>query len=226
MKRSRLLQEIAERIVRIKRSHPIRVAIDGVDAAGKTTLAEELVPLIQSHGRPVIRASIDAFHNSALIRYQRGTASPEGYYHDSFNYRALVELLLVPLGPEGTLQYCPAVFDHRTDSEIQFELKAAESNAVLLFDGIFLNRPELNKQWDFSVFIKATFEVTLARAMQRDLALFGSSEEARKRYEQRYIPGQEIYFEVCRPQERASIVIENSDPRRPIIIYGDSGHRS
>src|SRR6185295_6981968 len=103
MSRLQFLQELAHRIDRIKRSHPIRVAIDGVDAAGKTTLAEELVPLIESHGRPVIRASIDAFHNPALIRYQRGTDSPEGYYHDSFNYRALVELLLVPLGPEGTL---------------------------------------------------------------------------------------------------------------------------
>ncbi|MEK6321144.1 MAG: uridine kinase [Acidobacteriota bacterium] len=186
------------------------MAIDGLDAAGKTTLAQELAPLIQAHGRPVIRASIDGFHNPARIRYQRGATSPEGYYHDSFNYQALVELLLTPLGPDGALQYCSAVFDHRTDSEIQVPLKAAEVNAVLLFDGIFLLRPELREHWDFTVFVEAAFEVTLARAMQRDLALFGSAEEVRKRYEQRYIPGQELYFEECQPKERAKVVVDNN----------------
>src|SRR5947207_12522408 len=110
MKRSQLLQWLARRILEIKQPHPIRVAIDGIDAAGKTTLAEELVTFIQAHGRPVIRASIDGFHNPARIRHQRGPASPEGYYQDSFNYQALAESLLIPLGPDGTRQYAAAVF--------------------------------------------------------------------------------------------------------------------
>ena len=42
MQRSDLIQGLAEIILRISKSHPVRVAIDGVDAAGKTTLADEL----------------------------------------------------------------------------------------------------------------------------------------------------------------------------------------
>jgi uridine kinase len=217
MKRSRPLQKIAHRIIHIQLPHPIRVAIDGIDAAGKTTLAQELSPLIQIHGHPVIRASIDGFHNPSRIRYRRGPASPEGYYRDSFNYRALTELLLTPLGPGGSLQYCPAVFDYRTDSELQPPLKSAEVNAVLLFDGVFLLRPELRDFWDFTHFVEAAFEVTLARAMRRDLALFGSAEEVRERYETRYIPGQKLYFEECQPQERAKAVIDNNDRWKLVV---------
>ena len=226
MKRSQFLRELASRIVQIELPHPTRVAIDGVDAAGKTTLAQELVTLIQAHGRPVIRASIDGFHHPARIRYQRGATSPEGYYHDSFNYQALVESLLTPLGPDGALRYCSAVFDHRTDSEIQVPFKVAEVNAVLLFDGVFLLRPELREHWDFTIFVEAAFEVTLVRTMQRDLALFGSAEEVRKRYEQRYIPGQKLYFEECRPKERANVVVDNNEPWKPVVLFdGEANER-
>ena len=221
MKRSQLLDYLADQIIQIKRPHPIRVALDGPDAAGKTTLAEELVALLQDRGRVVIRASIDGFHNPARIRHARGLTSPEGYYHDSFDYPKLVESLLAPLGPEGSRRYSAAVFDYRTNSAVPVETHLAEGNAILLFDGVFLLRPELAASWDFTVFVDASFEITLARAQERDAAYLGSREEVRKRYEQRYIPGQKLYFAECRPKERAQVVIDNNDPSNPVI--SDSG---
>lgn len=41
MTREQLLSVLAHRISAVERTHPVRVAIDGVDAAGKTTLADE-----------------------------------------------------------------------------------------------------------------------------------------------------------------------------------------
>lgn len=222
MKRSQLLEYLAGRIAEIKRPHPIRIALDGPDAAGKTTLAEELVAPLQRCGRPVIRASIDGFHNSASIRYSRGPISPEGYYYDSFNYAALAKFLLTPLGPGGSGRYCAAVFDYRTDSAVPMETQLAEENAILLFDGVFLLRPEVAAAWDFTVFLDASFEITLARAEERDAVYLGSRAEVRRRYEQRYIPGQKLYFAECRPRERAQVVIDNGDPSNPVII-SDSG---
>jgi uridine kinase len=84
MTRNVVLNELAMRIAAVRRSHPLRVAIDGVDGVGKTTLADELVAPLQSLGRDVIRASIDDFHNPRSIRLRRGGA--EGYYFDSFEY--------------------------------------------------------------------------------------------------------------------------------------------
>lgn len=218
MKRSQFLDELARRIIQIELPHPIRVAIDGPDAAGKTRLADELVAPLQSQGRPVIRASIDGFHHPARIRHQRGATSPEGYYHDSFNYQALKESLLAPLGPEGSRQYVSAVFDYRTDSALQVPVQVAAVNAVLLFDGVFLLRSELTGAWDFTIFVEAAFETTAARAEQRDVVLFGSAEEVRKRYEQRYIPGQKLYFAEAHPKERAHVVLDNNDPWNPVVL--------
>src|SRR5262249_12994166 len=143
MNRSHVLQDLAQRITRIKLTHPTRVAIDGVDAVGKTTLAGELAPIIEAAGRKVIRASIDGFHNPKRVRYRRGANSPEGYYRNSFSYKMLFAVLLAPLGPAGSRRYRNAIFDYRTDCEIEQEPSLAEENAVLLFDGVFLHRPEV-----------------------------------------------------------------------------------
>lgn len=151
MKRSQLLEELAGRIVPTQQTHPLRVAIDGADAAGKTSLAQELGEHLNAHGRPVIRSSIDGFHNPASIRYERGKTAPDGYYYDSFNYYALTESLLVPLGSGGSRQVRRAVFDYRTDSAFEAPTESAEVNAILLFDGVFLLRSELLQYWDFSI---------------------------------------------------------------------------
>lgn len=200
-----------------ERPHPVRVALDGVDAAGKTTLAEELVTPIQACGRPVIRASIDGFHHPAHWRYRRGATSPEGYYHDSFNYPALIACLLAPLGRGGSRRNRTAVFDFRTDAAVPCPPRVAEAHAVLLFDGVFLLRQELQGYWDYTIFVDAAFTVTLARAQQRDLALFGTVAEVTKRYEQRYIPGQQLYLEACCPRQCADLVVENNDPGQPVL---------
>jgi uridine kinase len=218
IKRSQFLEELTYRIIQIEQPYPLRVAIDGPDAAGKTTLAQELSALLQARGRPVIRASIDGFHNPTLIRYRRGVTSPEGYYYDSFNYQALTESLLAPLGPTGSRQYRSKVFDYRTNSEVQIPIQVADVNAVLLFDGVFLLRAELIEYWDFTVFVEADFETTLARAEQRDTVSFSSVEEVRRRYEQRYIPGQKLYFDKCHPKELAKVVVDNNDLQNPVML--------
>lgn len=97
--------------------HPVRVGIDGVDCAGKTTLADELEVLLRSGLQDVIRCSIDRFHNPREIRYRQGRSSPRGFYEDSFNLDAVLSSLLRPLGPEGTFRYLDRCFDYKSESE-------------------------------------------------------------------------------------------------------------
>ena len=212
MKRSELLEQLAERICKVERPHPVRVAIDGPDAAGKTTLADELVAPLQAGGRAVIRASIDGFHNPARMRYARGRESAAGYYYDSFDYGRVIESLLAPLGPAGSRQYRTATYDYRIDSPVEMPDLIAPANVILLFDGVFLLRPELREYWDLSIFVDVSFETVLTRAEKRDAVVLGSGAEVRRLYEQRYVPGQKLYFEECRPKESAAIVIDNNDP--------------
>jgi uridine kinase len=78
MQRSSLLEVLAVRIVSLNPPHPVRVAVDGADGVGKTTLAGELVNRIAEH-RPVIRASVDGFHNPRSVRYRLGRSPPGGW---------------------------------------------------------------------------------------------------------------------------------------------------
>jgi uridine kinase len=215
MTRQDLPSELVERIAEVTRPHPVRVAIDGVNAAGKITLADELVAPLQRPGQVVIRASIDGFHHPAAVRYQRGRSSPEGYFRDSFNYPQLVETLLAPLGPDGDRRYRRAIFDFRLDQPVEAPVEEASPDAVLLFDGVFLLRPEVRPYWDFSIFVGVDFEVTVARAEVRDHHQFGSAEQVRDRYAERYVPGQRLYLAEAQPEAHASVVVDNNDAAHP-----------
>lgn len=214
MNRDAFIELLVGRIEAITCSHPVRVAIDGVDGVGKTMLADELAVALSDRGRQVIRASVDSFHNPKSVRYSLGRNSPEGYFRDSFNYSLLTCELLGPLGPDGSLHYRPAVFDHRTDSAIAVPVDTADRNAILLFDGIFLHRPELSSYWDFSVFLDAPFEVTIARAAARD----DTSPDVDAPENQRYVQGQQLYLQTCEPKRSATMVIDNEDLVFPKII--------
>jgi uridine kinase len=215
MTRPDLVTELASRISRVRCPHPVRVAIDGVDAAGKTTLADELVAPLERAGRVVIRASIDGFHNPSTVRYLRGRSSPEGYFRDSFNHAQLVETLLAPLGPSGGRRYRRAIFDFHLDQPVEAPVEEASPDAVLLFDGVFLLRPELRPYWDFSIIVRADFEVTVTRAEARDHHRFGSTEQVRQRYAERYVPGQRLYLAEAQPEQHASVVVDNNDAAHP-----------
>ncbi|MEO7001630.1 MAG: hypothetical protein ABI068_07490, partial [Ktedonobacterales bacterium] len=176
MQRQKLLEQLADHICALSCSHPLRVAVDGIDAAGKTTLANELVLPLQARRRTVIRASIDSFHRPRNERYQRGTDSSEGYYWDSFDYPALRDVLLRPLGPQGSRHYRLSVFDVSSDQPRICEEEVATANAVLVMDGVFLLRPELYDFWEYRIWVDIPFDVMLERAMQRDTSLLGSAE--------------------------------------------------
>jgi len=83
MDRPEVLRLLADQIVSFDRPHPLRIALDGIDAAGKTTLADELAPRVEAQGRPVIQASLDGFHRPRVQRYRHGAHSPVSYYQDS-----------------------------------------------------------------------------------------------------------------------------------------------
>lgn len=222
MRRHEMLEKLATRIIAFPSTHPVRVAIDGIDASGKTTLANELAVSLQANGRPVIRASIDGFHRPRSERYRRGPTSPEGYYLDAFDYAALGEMLLVPLGPDGSRRYHRSVFDFRTDHPLNAPEEEAPADAILIVDGVFLLRPELDEFWDYRIFVAAPFEVALQRALQRDVALFGSTEVVQARYAERYIPGQRLYFEAAHPQERADAIVNNEQPLTTFLSFRDA----
>jgi uridine kinase len=85
-----------------------RIAIDGVDGAGKTYLADALANAIDP--RPA-RLSIDDFLNPTEIRYARGRGSPVGFFLDSHDLAAFVSAVEAT---EGRL-IVDGIFSHRDE---------------------------------------------------------------------------------------------------------------
>jgi len=215
MDRIELLKYLSERILEIDCPHTVRVAIDGVDCSGKTTIADELADVVGKSGRTVIRSTIDGFHNPREVRYSRGEDSPEGYYLDSFDYDSVTKLLLFPLGPQGNRVYRTRKFDFRSDTDIHVPELVAEPGSVLLFDGVFLLRDELIGYWDYKIFVDVSFDTVIKRAVKRDADYMGGEGAVVDRYNKRYISGQKIYFESVKPMEKADIVISNNNAEKP-----------
>lgn len=216
--RGQVVRAIAESIGGCVAAHPLRVAVDGRTASGKTTLADEVVSILRAGGRSVIRSSVDGFHRPRIERYRRGRHSAEGYLEDARDWGAIRRLLLDPLGPDGDLWYRTATFDLDRDEPIVQAAIRAEPSAVVIVDGTFLQRDELAEAWDFTVFVDVSESVAVSRGAARDAEQLGGTVAAREMHEGRYQAAFAIYDARCRPRERAHLIVGNDDPARPSIL--------
>jgi uridine kinase len=176
---------LAELADMIVESHATRVAVDGRSAAGKSTLARELAQLLEARSRPVVRMTSDDFHRPETERYARGRDSAEGFYRDSFDTSAISARALEPV------------------------------DGVLLCDGVFLLVPELADVWELAIWLEIDERVSLERGVARDASWMGGEEEARRRYEARYVAGERMYIEEVDPRALADLVVVNDDPDSP-----------
>lgn len=208
-----MIEQIARAILNVQSRFVTRVAIDGVDGAGKTMFGDELGRTLEALGATVIRASVDGFHNPRSVRYRRGRYSPEGFYRDSYDYAMLKQVLLDPLSRGGSGEYVTAMFDHRNDTPIHPGTTQADVGDILIFDGIFAHRPELRGYWDLSVFLEVSFETSIKRLGARD----GTPRDLSAPLNRRYIEGQLLYLQECGPADLATLVVDNNELASPKI---------
>jgi len=216
-RRASVLNDLAAMIAKLDSARPIRVAIDGRTASGKTTLANELADCLRTKGREVIRTSIDGFHRPKVERYARGRYSAEGYYYDARDLPAINALLLGPLGPGGDGWYRTASFDLHNDVPIEQDPQFAPDDAILIVDGTFLQRPELRDGWDLAIFVETSERVSEQRGIDRDTALLGGAEATRQLYANRYRPAFDLYEGLSAPASAADAIFNNDNFDQPAL---------
>lgn len=220
--RSEVLEVLADAVIARSHeqdTHPARIGIDGPDGSGKTILRAELAAVLRERlrdvpGAEVIEATLDDFHHPRVVRYAMGRDSWEGYWAGAFDYEALTSDLLAPLGPRGTLRYRTKSLDLETDTRVEGGWLEASPRAILLVDGVMIQRREVIGNLNCAIYLDVPFEETYKRLAVRDG--FPTDPDAPSNL--RYTETQRHYQRTCTPVERAGIVVDNTDPAAPRIV--------
>jgi uridine kinase len=197
----------------------LRVAVDGLTGAGKTSFGHELAAALRGLGRPTMRASMDDFkHPWGHARehgYDRVTG--EGYYRNAYDFRSARDLLLAPAGPSGSGVVVLCGVDPLTGEDYRDRRVSTPAGAILVVDSVFAFRAEYNDCWEYRIWLEVEPEIALCRGISRDSAAEGFEEAARLHHE-RYRVSEMIYLaEVC-PQALADVIVENSNFACPRIV--------
>jgi uridine kinase len=196
----------------------LRVGIDGRTAAGKTSFGHELAQHLSAAGRPVLRAGLDDFKQPWRDRHRYDRESGEGYYRNAYDYDAVQRLLLQPCTNEGSGEVVLCSIDPLTQLDHTDVRTIAAPDAVLVVDGVFAFRPEIDRWWDFRIWLDVSSRMSIERGTVRDEYWAGAESEALHR--DRYGVAEEVYLAEVHPELHADVVIDNSDFARPRIVRG------
>ncbi len=218
MNRDHLLATLAADILAVRLDHPVRVAIAGITAAGKTTLADELAVRLASSGRPVHRCSYDDFHPKGYKwRSIREEWTPELYWAEGYDNDAFRQFVLDPLAPGGDRRCRLALFSSFHDEFLPEVWTTLEHDAILLVDGAMLLRPELRDCWDYAAWLEIDTEEVIRRAVVRDAAWASDPSRIEHRYRSYHLPAHDIYL-ATGARDFANIRIDNTNPEAPVLL--------
>ncbi|MCU1656550.1 MAG: hypothetical protein JWO57_1206 [Pseudonocardiales bacterium] len=168
----------AARIASASPSRPVWIGVDGPGGAGKSTLARRIADSIAG----AVVVSVDDFSGP---RFQ------------AWDWDRFDEQLARPLraGRGGRYQ----VWDWDRDEGREWVDVRADSIVVL--EGVSAIRTEVDVPWGLTIWVEAPRDVRLARALARDGAPMMA------RWLEHWIPSEEAYIAVQRPQDRADLVV-------------------
>lgn len=169
----------------------LRVAVDGLTAAGKTSFSHESAERISGWGRTVLRAGLDDFKRPWKDRHRYDRDSGEGYYRNAYDYAAVRRLLLEPAGAGGSGRCALCSIDPLSQVHHAQEITVAPV--------IWLDVPA---------------DLSLRRAIERD------GDDAAMLHRDRYLASELLYLAEIDPVRVADVVIVNSAFDAPRILRG------
>ena len=220
--RTALIKTMARNVAALGEGR-LRVAVDGLTGAGKTSFGHELAAALHGQGRSTMRASMDDFKHPWRHAREHGydRLSGEGYYRNAYDFSSARDLLLGPAGPAGTGEVTLCGHDPLTGIDHRDTKVSVPAGAILIVDSVFAFRPEYNDCWEYRIWLDVDPETALRRGIARDSAAEGAGEAARL-HRDRYHAAEMIYLAEVDPRSLADLIIDNRDFKHPRILT----HRS
>ena len=192
---------LAERVVSLQLSHPVRVAVDGPPWSG-VDLAAATVEALAAWSRTAIVVRVSDYLRPASLRLEHGRDDPDVFYEQWVDVAALRREVLDPAGAGGSRLVLPTLWDADRDRASRADYRELPADGVVIVDGWFLLGGGLS--FDLTVHLALSPPARARRVPPADAA--------------RELPAYERYDAEARPAERADIVVRADDPRRPAVI--------
>jgi uridine kinase len=198
-----VVDDVVRRVAALRRSRCFVLAVSGIDASGKSTVARAIADGLRARDLSVHVVHLDDWHTAPETRF--AAADPGGhFYRHAYRFDELFELLVEPLRAARSVELRTTL---RTldGGEFEHDYRLADLD-VLILEGIFLLKRELRPRYDFSVWIECSFETALQRALARNQE--GLADDALVRdYETIYFPAQELHRRLDDPRAHANLVV-------------------
>lgn len=180
-----------------ERATPLMVAIDGMSAAGKSTLAAGVVESLPD--AELIRG--DDFYR-VMTDELRFELSPERGYHEDYDWQRLLREVLTPLRRGATARF--RRYDWSTGRLGRWA--EARPASVVIVEGVYVMRPELRPEFDLTIWVETRPEVRTLRQSQRD-----DTPEWVARWDR----AERLYVARFRPPASADLVVSGDASWRP-----------
>ncbi|HEX2073800.1 MAG TPA: uridine kinase [Geodermatophilus sp.] len=177
------------------------MAVDGPDVAGPATLATAIADRLPVLGRPAVVVPAEGFYRPASLRLEHGRTDPDARYTDWLDAGALAREVLDPVGPGGSGEYLPVLWDLARDRAARVPPRPLPPGGVLLVPGALLQG------------IRLAFDVVI------HLRVGPAARRRRTPPEQAWeLPAFDRYDAEVDPAALADAVVLADSPDRPALV--------
>ncbi|WP_233491325.1 uridine kinase [Blastococcus sp. TBT05-19] len=179
------------------------MGVDGPEVAEPERLAAAVAERLPALGHGAVVVPAPGFYRPASLRLEHGRTDPDARYTDWLDTGALNREVLDPLGPGGSGEYLPVLWDLARDRAARVPRRPAPPGAVVLVAGALLQGVGL------------AFDVVV------HLRLSPSARRRRTPAEEQWaLPAFDRYDDEVDPAALADAVVLADHPEKPALVLG------
>jgi uridine kinase len=186
-------------ILSLRVGHRFILGIDGLSRSGKTTFTDSLAETLRQSHKDVFIFHIDDHIVERRGRYHTGWEEWYEYYNLQWDVAYLRENLFTKLRDhcEVSLLFYNAELDEQVEKTVFIP-----DDCVVIIEGVFLQREEWRKFFDYLVYLDCPREARFSREGE-------SSRGNIEKFKNRYWKAEDHYLDFVRPLAQTDMIIKS-----------------